>query len=153
MAMQVDNTYAEKQPKDDYQDEYTQNDEYEESEQPESSSYNSLVEELANISLNAVFTPLERQRFASGACFRCGQMNHIARNCPTQPNRRPSTSQTRPTRPPPRRFPNQKGKQPNRPTPSSGARSTAHTLHNIMSEMTEEERSDVLSELQGITDF
>jgi hypothetical protein len=165
-AMQVDNMYyddmyyPEEQdcgpeytdyPADSYDEEYEGM--YEETyEEPE----NDLATQLANIQLNAVFTPLERERYSKGLCFRCGKADHFARRCPMNPQRPQGLS--RPGNPSLQRRPFQqfKGKAPIRKQLNPQAKklqtlNVARTLNNMIA--AEDDQQEVQASLSAFSDF
>jgi hypothetical protein len=83
----------------------------------------SYYEEDPDIQLNAVFTPIQKERYQSGKCIGCGALGHFVNNCPRRdsnlskyPPKRNHPPQRFP-RPPPRKpfYPNRD--PPPRPPP------------------------------------
>ena len=149
--MQIDNIYTE-QDYEDYADEQEYDEHPEESEyQDETDLTDEIIADFGNLSLNAVFTPQEYKRFKRGECFECGKTDHKAIDCPIRRQKRPLPGPSRPQqRPPPSRPFKGKGPTHQRKPPfNSNARNLSQTINNIMSGMTDEERTEVLSTLNS----
>ena len=101
---------------------------------PEESQSNRYT--LTETTLNAVFTPQEKARFLRGACYKCGDPNHFARNCPRRrqrqqrPQFRPSPQQSRQPLPQPHPQQNRRPQPP--PQRSVNAVNMAQVTSNIM---------------------
>ncbi|EKM78978.1 hypothetical protein AGABI1DRAFT_92492 [Agaricus bisporus var. burnettii JB137-S8] len=152
-AMDVDNIYRHYQnewyPEDDYDDYYEseyEDEDYEQEEYEEEFDDGSDEYPTQGVDLNLVLTPLERQRFRDGKCFRCGG-NHMARNCTIKPRndtRRPFLKR----RPPPRRnFRPPNTNRPNIPKPTPTTRtvnaiSLGKVAANLINTIPEEHREE-----------